>query len=180
MIAAYLNLAQYQFNNGRSEYQNKKYDLAYQSFDYYRSVLPEDTSAIYVTGLAAANEGNSDPKYYTYAINNYNKLLTTKYSGNPRIYLDLSTIYLNKKDTADAFKIAGEGVAKFPTNSDLRSREIQIGLQTGKQDILVSKIADAIAADPKNKELYYYDGLTYSQISDNYAAKAKATKVLAG
>jgi Tfp pilus assembly protein PilF len=41
---------------------------------------------------------------------------------------------------------------------------------------LVSKIQDAITANPNKKELYYYDGLTYSQISDAFATKAKATK----
>jgi hypothetical protein len=33
------------------EYGSGKYDLAYKSFDYYRTVLPEDTNAIYYTGL---------------------------------------------------------------------------------------------------------------------------------
>lgn len=176
---AYLNLAQYSFDKGRTEFQNKKYADSYKDFDYFRQVLPDDTTALYVTGLAASNAALTDPKYNTYAITSYSKLLTKNYSQNPAIYQDLASIYIANKDTADAFKIAGEGVAKYPNNNDLRKREIEIGLQSGKQDVLLSKIEAAIAADPKNKTLYYYEGLTYSQIAESYAAEQKKTKVAA-
>lgn len=176
---AYLNLAQYQFNLGRTEYENKKYDDAYKSFDYFRQVRPDDTTALYVTGLAATNQGAVDPKYYGYAITSYKKLIATNFSRNPGVYQDLSTIYLATKDTADAFKIIGEGVTKYPSNNDLRRKEIEIGLQSGRQDQLLSTVDAAIAADPKNALLYYYDGLTYSQIAEAYGAQAKKTKDVA-
>jgi tetratricopeptide (TPR) repeat protein len=176
---SYLNLAQYQFNKGRADFQNKKFDQAYLSFDYFRQILPDDTTALYVTGLSAANAGESDPKYYAYALNSYKKLIVTNYSQNPSIYYDMATIYLASKDTTDALKIAGEGVAKYPADNNLRKREIEIGLQSGKQDILITKIQSAIAADPKNKTLYYYMGLTYSQIAEAYGAKEKKTKIAA-
>jgi len=174
---AYLNLAQYQFDKGRAEFQNKKYDLAYHSFDYYsHQVLPGDTTALYVTGLSAANAAYTDPKYYKPAIENYNKLLNTTYSQKANIYYDLSTIYLSSKDTANAFRIAGEGVTKFPANNALRKREIEIGLQSGKQEELISKIESAIANDPKNKTLYYYEGITYSQIGETIGDKQAKLK----
>lgn len=176
---AYRNLAQYSFDKGRAEFQNKKYTDAYKDFDYFRQVLPDDTTALYVTGLAAANAGTTDPKYNAYAISSYNKLIATNYSQNPAIYQDLASIYIANKDTAAAFKIAGEGVAKYPNNNDLRRREIEIGLQSGKQDMLISKIEAAVASDPKNKTLYYYEGLTYSQIAESYATQQKKTKVAA-
>ena len=146
---AYLNLAQYKFDEGRAEYANKKYDQAYNSFDYFRKVLPTDTTALYVTGLAAANQGYIDPKYFPYAITNYKQLIATNYSKNPGIILDLSSIYLASKDTTDAFKVISDALVKYPANNDLRKREIEIGLQTGKQDMLLSTVDAAIAADPK-------------------------------
>jgi hypothetical protein len=173
---AYLNLAQYKLNSGIKEYQNKVYDQAYKSFDFYRTVLPEDTNAIYYTALAAANAGNKDAKFYPLAITNYNKLVTTKYSGNAKVYLDLSSLYLLSKDTVNAIKAADDGVAKYPANAELRKREIEIALQTGKQSDILVKIQGAIANDPKNKTLYYYAGLTYSQLGDADNAKSlKAT-----
>ena len=174
---AYLNLAQYSFDKGRAEFQNKKYADSYKDFDYFRQVLPDDTTSLYVTGLAASNAGLTDPKYNAYAISSYTKLLTKNYSQNPAIYQDLASIYIANKDTAAAFKIAGEGVAKYPNNNDLRKREIEIGLQSGKQDILISKIEAAITADLNNKTLYYYEGLTYSQIAEAYGAQQKKSKL---
>lgn len=169
------NLAQYKLTEGVKEYQNKAYDQAYNSFDFYRTVLPEDTNAIYYTALSAANAGTKDPKYYALAISNYKTLTTTKYSGNPKVYFDLSTLYLMQKDTAGSVKILDEGIAKYPANADLRKRSIEIALQAGKLNDVLAKIQGAIAADPKNKTLYYYEGLTFSQIAD--AASEDATKV---
>ncbi|MHB8207499.1 tetratricopeptide repeat protein [Mucilaginibacter sp.] len=176
---ANLALASYQFDLGREEFQNKKFEDAYKSFDYYRQIAPDDTLALYVTGIAAANAGDANPKYYGYAISSYNKLLASTYSNKPAIYYDLVSIYLATKDTVNALKTATAGVAQYPGDNNLRKREIEIGLQSGKQDILVSKIESAIAADPKNKTLYYYLGLTYSQIAEGYGNQQKKTKVAA-
>lgn len=174
-----LALASYQFDLGREEFQNKKYEDAYKSFDYYYEIAPTDTLALYVTGISAANAADANPKYYGYAISSYSKLLTTNYSNKPAIYYDLTNIYLANKDTTNALKTVSAGVAAYPTDNNLRRREIEIGLQSGKQDVMVNKIQSAIAADPKNKTLYYYLGLTYSQIAEAYGNQQKKTKVAA-
>src|SRR6185312_6438684 len=174
---ATVRLEQYQLNIGVAAYQNKQYEDAYRAFDAYRQFAPEDTIAIFYTGLAATNAGNTDPgKYYPLAISNYNKLVTTKYSRNAQVYLDLSAIYLRSKDTVNALKAIGEGVAKYPTNSDLRKRQIEIALQSGKQADLLTNVQAAIANDPKNKTLYYYAGLTYSQLADEDNTKSAKDK----
>jgi tetratricopeptide (TPR) repeat protein len=156
-----ITLASYQLKKGVKEFQGGKYDLAYKSFDFYRTVLPEDTNAIYYTGLAAINSGN-----YPAAITHFSKLVNTKFSGNDKVYLDLSSVYLTTKDTASALKAVSEGITKFPANADLRKREVEIALQSGRQKEVVDKIQAAIANDPKNKTLYYYAGLIYSQSAD--------------
>ncbi|WP_184549124.1 tetratricopeptide repeat protein [Mucilaginibacter sp. FT3.2] len=166
-----LNLAQYQLTKGVAEYGAGKYDLAYKSFDYYRTILPEDTNAVYYTGLSASNSGN-----YAAAITNYNKLLTLKFSKNQTIYLDLSSVYLLNKDTTNALKAVSDGVAKYPANTELRKREIEISLQTGKEKEVLEKIQAALTADPKNKTLYYYAGLTYSQTAEAIIKEQGKTK----
>jgi hypothetical protein len=167
-------VAVYSSDLGVKEYQTSKFDLAYKSFDTYRQIFPEDTTAILYTALAAQNQGSTDPKYYQYAITNYNTLVTTKYSKNANSYRALATLYIITKDTANALKSISEGVAKYPANGELRELEIRIGLQAGKENEILQKIDAAIANDPKNKTLYYYKGLTYSRIGD--AADAKAAK----
>jgi tetratricopeptide (TPR) repeat protein len=163
-------LAQYQLNKGVKEYQSGKYDLAYKSFDFYRTVMPEDTNAILYTGLAALNAKN-----YPAAITNYNKLVTTKYSKVESVYGELAGIYLANKDTTGALKTVTDGLVKYPNSADLRRTEIEISLQQGKQKEVLDKILSAISNDPKNKNLYYYAGLVYSQVADGAAQKiAKA------
>lgn len=164
-------LGYYQLNKGVKEFQAKKYEDAYKSFDFYRSVYPEDTTAIYYSGLAAANSKN-----YPVAISNYKKLVTTNYSRRADIYSDLSNMYLMQKDTAAALAAVGEGVAKFPANASLRGREVEIALQQGKQAEFVDKIQAAIANDPKNKTLYFYSGIAYGKIADAQAKIAKTAK----
>ena len=176
---SFLTLAQYKFELARTQFQEKKYEDAYKSFDFYRQLAPTDTLALYVTGLSATNAGYTNPKYFSYAIDSYSKLLNTNYSKNAGIYYDLSSIYLANKDTANALKTVSDGVAKYPSDGDLRKREIEIGLMSGKIDVLLSKIQSAIAADPKNKTLYYYLGLTYTQTGDALSAQQKKTKVAA-
>jgi len=167
---ANVTLARYQLNKGVKEFQAQKYDQAYKSFEFYRSVLPEDTNAIFYTGLAAANAKN-----YPAAITNYNKLVTTKYSKVEGVYSDLVMLYLNNRDTTGALKTITDALVKYPNNPDLRRTEIEISLQQGKQKEVLDKITSAIANDPKNKNLYYYAGLVYSNIGDAAAQKiAKA------
>jgi Flp pilus assembly protein TadD len=161
----------YSLNKGVREYSTKQYDDAYKSFDFYRSLNPEDTTAIYYTGLAAINMKN-----YPSAIDHFKKLTTTKFSKNQTVYSDLSNIYLENKDTTNALSILNEAVTKFPNNADLRSREIEIALQQGKATEIVEKINSAITNDPKNKALYYYSGIAYQGIAGAEDKKIASTK----
>ncbi|GAA4090089.1 tetratricopeptide repeat protein [Mucilaginibacter panaciglaebae] len=151
------NLSQYRLNEGVAEFAAKNYGAAYKDFNYYQTLFPKDSTALFYTGLAAA--ANND---YANALSSYQKLLPMQFSRNPIVYLSMSDIYLKQKDTVNSLKIASDGVARYPNNPDLRKREIEISLVTGKAEEILGKVEAAIAADPKNKQLYYYAGLTYS------------------
>jgi tetratricopeptide (TPR) repeat protein len=165
-----LQLAQFQLNKGVAEFQNKKFDDAYKSFDNAHQLIPTDTTSMLNAAIAAANAKN-----YPAAIASYNSLLKSNYVAKNKIYNDLPNLYLASKDTAGAVKVIDEALVKYPTNSDLRREEIEIALQSGKLGDLTSKLQSAIANDPKNKVLYYYAGLTYAQIGD--AANANSAKL---
>ncbi|OOQ62113.1 tetratricopeptide repeat protein [Mucilaginibacter pedocola] len=166
-----LTLAQYQMNAGVKAYQAGKYDVAYKAFSNYNAIIPGDTTGLLNAGISAYNSKN-----YPAAIETYNKLVATKYSGAEAAYDDLSGMYLMNKDTVGALKSIGEGLAKYPNNNGLRRKEIEIALQTGKSDEVLSKITAAIEKDSKNKTLYYYAGLVYSQTADALTAKMAKTK----
>ncbi len=161
---ATVELAQVQLNKGVKAFQSKNYDDAYKSFDAARQLIPEDTTAILYTAISASNAKN-----YPVAISNYNKLVgVANYSTKSKIsaYNDMTTLYLYNKDTTGATKVISDAVTKYPDNADLRKREIEVSLQAGQQSNLIGKIETAIKGDPNNKTLYYYEGLTYSQIAE--------------
>ena len=168
---AFRNLAQYKQNEGVNFYKAKKYDQAYTSFDKYREILPTDTNAMYFSGLSA-----SLAQKYPEAIVNYKRLLDTKYSRNPEIYYDLSNLYLAVKDTTNSLNIVTDGIAKYPTDGDLRKRQIELYIKKGRQQEVLGLIQSAIANDPKNKQLDYYGGFTYTQLGDAAAATQRKTK----
>lgn len=152
-------------------YKAQKYDAAYAAFDKYRTLLPEDTSAVYFTGLAAYNAKNYDA-----ALTNFNKLVTMKYNNGGYVYGDIVNIYMMKKDTAAALKAVTEGVAKYPSNADLRQRQIAFMINSGHSKEAVDLIQGAIANDPKNEQLYYMGGVTYNKVGDALAAQQKKLK----
>jgi len=177
-------LAQIQLDKGVKAYQAKNYDEAYNSFIAMQKLLPNDTTAMLYAGVSAANAKN-----YAGAVENYKKLVASDYKDKEKIYMDMPVLYMLNKDTASAVKIASEAATKYPNNADLRKAEIETSLQAGQQGDLVTKIEAAIKADPNNKKLYYYAGLTYSQIAEGSqkeisklqkADKAAAAKVKPG
>jgi hypothetical protein len=172
------HLSFYQLNLGVAAYQSKKYEDAYKSFDSYRQLAPEDTTAMFYSALAASMAAESKPQYYSSAIANYNKLVTTKFSRNSEVYSDLARLYLRSKDTTGALKVLGEGITKYPTSTDLRKTQIETALRTGKQGDVLSNVQAAIANDPKNKTLYYYEGLVYNQLADADNANSAKEKNL--
>ncbi|MBS1533200.1 MAG: tetratricopeptide repeat protein [Bacteroidetes bacterium] len=180
---AQVEMAQIQLNNGVKAFQNKNYDEAYKAFSAAHKTLPDDTTAMLYAGISASNAKN-----YPDAIESYKELVNTNYSKKTQAYNDMTTLYLYNKDTTGALKVIGEAVAKNPNNADLRKREIEVSLQAGQSADLITKIDNAIKADPNNKTLYYYEGLTYSQVAENEGreitklkkADAKATAAKPG
>ncbi len=168
-------LAQYSLTQGVTAYQNKKYDDAYKAFDMAHQLLPTDTTIMFNSAISASNAKN-----YPAAITSYNNLLASNYTRKQDIYNNLIPLYLNSKDTATALKTVNDAVAKYPANNALRREGIEIALQSGKTTDVLTSIDNAITNDPKNKVLYYYKGLTYSQIGDAARAKTGKSKDAAG
>ena len=168
ILHASRELAQIQLDKGVKAFQSKNYDDAYKALDAGRQIVPEDTLLILYTAISASNAKN-----YPGAITNYSKLVTTNYSKKSDVYNDLTTIYLFNKDTTNALKTIAEATSKFPNNTELRKREIEVNLQAGQQGDLINKIEAAIKGDPNNKTLYYYEGLTFSQTAESAGTAIK-------
>lgn len=164
-------LWQTKLNMGVKYYNDKNYPKAYESFQAYKELAPDDATGIYYSGIVA-KLNNDLPG----AIDNYKKLLTTSFTGKDTAYLEIANLYLMSKDTTSALTTMAEAVEKYPKNNELRKTEIEIGLKANKLQQVVGKLQAAIANDPGNKTLYYYAGLADALSADALQKKISKTK----
>lgn len=159
------NLAITMQNRGLSEFNNKNYAKAYESFKYIATVMPQDSTFNMYTAIAATNA-----QMYDEAINFYQKTIAIN-ASNPNLYHELGRIYLIKQDTASALKTFEEGGVKHPTNINLVFDELNIYLNKGMAGQKIAKIENAIAKDPTNKVLRFVSGIAYK--ANNEMSKAE-------
>ncbi|TZF84673.1 tetratricopeptide repeat protein [Pedobacter sp. BS3] len=161
-------LAQLALNQGVREYKAQKYADAYTAFNSGLTYMPNDTTFTYYAGLSAMAA-----KDYPKAIDKLSGLLKTNYSNLEDVYNNLSLLYAAQKDTAKAIEVSAEGAKRFPKNTALAQREIELSLMTGKQDEVISRIEEQAAKEPKNKLYPYYLGIAYSNAKNKDLAKAE-------
>lgn len=128
---------------------------------------------VYFTALAAQYA-----KKNTEAIKYYEKLYKQG-SSKPEIYEGLFLMKSDAGDKEGAKKVLAEGIAKFPDNTGLLFAQINIYLQEGKLDELVTSLKKAIEKEPTNASLYVNLGRVYDDLQAREAAaknEAKATE----
>ncbi len=167
-------VSQFYMNSGVRAYQNKDFPVAYTAFNSGSQLNPGDTTFIYYAG-ASAIAG----KDYDKAIEKYTELLKTNYGHKEDLYLNLSSMYVTKKDTASAIKIAGDGAKVFPGNAALARQEIELSLMNGKEKEVISKIEAQAAKEPDNKTYPFYLGIAYNAIKDEQKAEEAYRRALA-
>lgn len=152
--------AQFQLNKGVKAFQAQDFKQAYTAFEQSLIYRPADTLLTYYSGLAAINAVD-----YTSAIKRYEELLTTDYSANREIALDLSKLYSMQKDTLNAIRIASVYATKF-NDQALATQEIELSLMSGKQKQVIERILAQITLDPKNKLEHFYLGIAYDALKE--------------
>jgi len=167
LAAASSGLAEVELTAGVAAFEAKDFAAAYQSFNKGLEYLPGDTLFSYYAGLAAINA-----KDYPNAIEKYKVLLGhDDFSTLPQIYLDLSRLYMMSQDTVSAIKYAEEGSAKFSDDQQLATQNIELNLQAGNGEKVISSIAGQIEKNPSDARLQYYYGIALSSNDDLKAAK---------
>ena len=152
--------AQFQLNKGVKAFQAQDFKQAYTAFEQSLIYRPADTLLTYYSGLAAINAVD-----YTSAIKRYEELLTTDYSANREIALDLSKLYSMQKDTVNAIRIASVYATKF-NDQALATQEIELSLMSGKQKQVIERILAQITFDPKSKLEHFYLGIAYDALNE--------------
>ncbi|HWL00717.1 MAG TPA: tetratricopeptide repeat protein, partial [Parapedobacter sp.] len=167
-------LAQYDLNKGVKAWDSQDFETAYTAFDQGLKYLPQDTTLLYYSGLAAINSQD-----YEKALSKYVELVPIdSFSNNKQIILDVSRLYLMQGDTTNAIKYAEIGANKYPDDSELATQNIELNLMSGNEEKIINTITAQVEKDPENENLHYYLGIAYSEMGDLEKAEAAYRKAL--
>lgn len=167
-------IAQYELNKGVKAWDSQDFESAYNAFDRGLKYLPQDTTLLYYSGLAAINSQD-----YEKALTKYVELIPIdSFSNNRQIILDVSRLYLMQGDTASAIKYAELGANKYPEDSELATQNIELNLMAGNEQEIINTINAQAEKDPDNENLHYYLGIAYSEMDDIEKAEASYRKAL--
>lgn len=151
-------------NSGVESYNSKDFAKAIESYRMAQQIRPQDSTAyLYAAYAAAANQDLGGAKEM------YAKLQGIGYKS-PQMYISLLQIARQEKDDAAARKVMQDALAAYPTNKSFMLEDLNMELSAGRGKEAIGKIERAIAADPKNSNLYAVLGSVYDQ--DKQPAKA--------
>jgi tetratricopeptide (TPR) repeat protein len=172
------------FNSAVEAYSSNQLDKALRLYNLIFEVIPHDKDKnlsrnnitpeiiyrnIYFTAYKAKN--NKMAKEYL------QKLIDMNYN-DPSIYIYMSRIHLEEKDTAKALSILEKGKSLFDNNGDLLTEELNIYISKGNTDVLLDKLTKAIEADPEKEILYYNRGTIYQKKKDFAKAEQDYKKAI--
>jgi tetratricopeptide (TPR) repeat protein len=172
-------------NNKAHWYErNKEYDKAMKCYDLVEAALPYDfdqsmkranltKEKIMYNKFEMFFFGKDVPKTYEFG----DKLIGINYK-EPKVYMFLSQIALDNKDTAKALSYIEKGNAMFENNMDLMNKEINIYLARKKTDVLRDKIKAAIEVTPDNEVLHLILGNIYASTKDVADAEKEYLKAV--
>ena len=98
--------------------------------------------------------------------------------NEPAIYIHMSNIYLDEKDTANALDYLSLGRDMFEEDQDLINTEINLYIQLGRTSELIAKLGEAINLDSENDLLFFNRGTIYDQEGDFRNAEQDYKKAL--
>lgn len=84
---------------------------------------------------------------------------------NANVYVRLAQIYSSKKQYDKALEYLTKGMEKIPQKSStFIQQQINIEMERGNQEAIISKFNTAIANEPENATYYFSRGVTYHQL----------------
>ena len=105
------------------------------------------------------------------------KLMEMKFN-DPKIYLYMSRIQMEEKDTTKAIESIAKGRALYDENSTLMNEEIRLYILTGRTEELISKLNASIETTPDNENLYFTRASLYEGKKDYEKAIADYKKTI--
>lgn len=87
-------------------------------------------------------------------------------SRDPFVYSTLIDIYSTAKDDANAEKMIEEAKTAFPKSVEIQKQEMNFYSRTGKTDLLLKKMEEAVQKDPDNPLMQYNLGILYGSMAN--------------
>lgn len=157
--------AQMFYNEAVVAYNNKSYDEAYKLAGKAVAIRNLEEGKRFASNKGFDTVSASALTIQTYSAYYGNKTnealpLINEMKNNPiardaNVYLMLADLY-GKQGAADKqIATLEEGRAAYPDNPNLRNEELNYYIKTGKQDLLMKKLEDAVAKDPNSGVLQF-------------------------
>ena len=175
-ITAKLNWQRNNYYNAAVDHYNKKsYKDAMLNFGRGADVMElaniPDTSSLLNAAICASLSGEKEAsKMY------YIKLLKLNYKS-PSLYITLSDIYRQEKDSANALKYVQMGQKVYPGDLRIFLAETNIYLTFNKTEKALQNLKVALAKDSANYSVAFALGTIYDNISnDTLKAQSQRTE----
>lgn len=172
------------YNRAVEQYQSGNMELAMKFYKQVQEVFPYDKDNNLKRNNITPDIITKNLYLCAYRLNDMatakvylQKLIDVKFN-DPSIYLGMSRILLQEKDTAKALSYVEMGRAAFEEHPGLISQEIAIYVEQGKTNELVDKISGAIEVDQENERLYLMRGTLYEKRNELEKAIADYKKAL--
>jgi tetratricopeptide (TPR) repeat protein len=114
---------------------------------------------------------------YLKAAEGYEKLAKAGYKGSTS-YVLASSAYRKGKNAEKSKAIVAEGRKKYPSDRDLLLELVNTNIDAGDAAGAEAALNEAIATDPKNKQLQYTIGTIYIDLKENKKAEEALNKAL--
>ncbi|MES2589997.1 MAG: tetratricopeptide repeat protein [Bacteroidota bacterium] len=131
-----------------------------------------DSLSIFNTGICAEKAGKN-----SLAAESYVKCAEIGYKV-PEIYSMASNALRKDKKTQEAKDLIAKGRKLYPSDKGMLLELVNTSIDEGNSEEAEKNLQEAIAADPKNKQLYYVIGTIYIDLKQNDKAEAALNKAI--
>lgn len=160
------------FYEGLDKYKTEDYTGSGELYDLVLKTLVYDENKdlarnnvseknVFLYMYYAANGAKDKAKEKEYL----EKLIKLNYN-DPRIYIYMSRLYQEEKDTVTALQYVEQGRERFYDDNMLIGEQVDLALKLGKADELLAKMTEDIGYDPGNATLFMVRGMLYEKKED--------------
>jgi Tfp pilus assembly protein PilF len=157
------------YDAGKFSEAREAYDLEVKLSE---AINEKDSLSTFNAGVCAEKAGETAiaaQRYKTAALMGYKA---------PEIYSIASSALRKDGKLSEAKEIIELGRKKYPSDRSLLLELVNMNIDAGDTKAAEASLAEAIAADPTNKQLYYVIGTIYIELKQNDKAEAALNKAI--